>query len=111
MSKKAKSALFNFYVLKQLSTLLSPGPSEDGRGEGERGERSFQVVSRESGEVVSHTLHDYILDVLTELCTSFQHGVCYRTKTDMLLVERYMYMEYMHMTLGNIVVPRKKSER
>ena len=29
-----------------------------------------------------------MLDVLTELCTSFQHGVCYRSKDQVLGTER-----------------------
>ena len=46
------------------------------------------MVSEGSGEVVVISLRDYVLEVLTELCTSFQHGVCYRTKTDSLLAGR-----------------------
>ena len=92
MSKKAKSALFNNYALKQLSLLLSPlGPRAAAEGKREEGE-SFQLESQESGEVVSLTMHEYILEVLTELCTSFQHGVCYRTKMEVLLAQRYNYI-------------------
>ena len=99
VSKRAKSALFNHYALKQLSGLLSPsGPAAVGKGEkkvrGEgvrKREEEFQVVSQESGEIVSLTLHDYVLEVLTELCTSFQYGVCYRTKLDTLLAEKYVH--------------------
>ena len=89
MRKKAKSSLFNHYALKQLSGLLclTPPPGDPNRGRGRKWEE-FQVLSRESDDVVSVSLHDYVLEVLTELCTSFQHGVCYRTKTESLLAER-----------------------
>lgn len=95
VSKRAKSALFNHYALKQLSCLLSPsGPAAVGKGEKGEGvrkrEEEFQVVSQESGEIVLLTLHKYVLEVLTELCTSFQYGVCYRTKLDTLLAEKYV---------------------
>ena len=95
VSKRAKSALFNHYALKQLSSLLSSSGTGAAKGEGERGGSGrkggecFQLVSQESGEVVSLTLREYVLEVLMELCTSFQFGVCYRTKIDMLLAERY----------------------
>ena len=104
VSKRAKSALFNHYALKQLSGLLSPsGRAAVGKGKGkgkgeERGEggrkreEEFQVLSQESGEIVLLTLHEYVLEVLTELCTSFQYGVCYRTKLDTLLAERYVHI-------------------
>ena len=102
VSKRAKSALFNHYALKQLSALLSLAPPMGGVSEcrGRRKGEEFQVVSRDGGEVVCVTLHDYVLEVLTELCTSFQSGVCYRTKTESLLTERsllshsvtYMYV-------------------
>ena len=90
VSKRAKSALFNHYALKQLSALLSLAPPMGGVSErrGRRKGEEFQVVSRDGGEVVCVTLHDYVLEVLTELCTSFQSGVCYRTKTESLLTER-----------------------
>ena len=90
VSKRAKSALFNIYALKQLSGLLSPLGSEGAEVDGKRrrGKEVFQLVSQGSGEVVSITLHEYILEVLTELCTSFQYGVCYKTKVDVLLAER-----------------------
>ena len=92
VSKKAKSALFNKYALKQLSLLLSPlGPRAAAEGKREEGE-SFQLESQESGEVVSLTMHEYILEVLTELCTSFQNGVCYRPKMEVLLAQRYNYI-------------------
>ena len=102
VSKRAKSALFNHYALKQLSGLLSPsGRAAVGKGKREGEERGeggrkreevLQVLSQESGEIVSLTLHEYVLEVLTELCTSFQYGVCYRTKLDTLLAERYVHM-------------------
>ena len=98
VSKRAKSSLFNHYALKQLSALLSRPAVEGGEG-GERrgrGEEGFQLLSRESGEVVSLSLHDYVLEVLSGLCTSFQHGVCYRTKTDSLLSKKCAIPPYIH---------------
>ena len=92
VSKRAKSALFNQYALKQLSCLLSPPSGEQVDGGGKktgRGEEYFQMITGENGEIVSLTLHEYILQVLTELCTSFQYGVCYRTKIESLMSERY----------------------
>ena len=94
VSKRAKSALFNHYALKQLSCLLSlTGPGGETMGAGGPGKRErrgeeLEMVSEGSGEVVVVSLRDYVLEVLTELCTSFQHGVCYRTKTDSLLAGR-----------------------
>ena len=92
VSKRAKYALFNHYALKQLSCLLSlAGPAgEVTTGSERRGRRGeeFQVVSQDSGELVVVSLHDYVLEVLTELCTSFQNGVCYRAKTESLQTGR-----------------------
>ncbi|CAI8045559.1 Nucleolar pre-ribosomal-associated protein 1, partial [Geodia barretti] len=94
VSKRAKSALFNHYALKQLSCLLSlTGPGGETMGAGGPGKRErrgeeLEMVSEGSGEVVVISLRDYVLEVLTELCTSFQLGVCYRTKTDSLLAGR-----------------------
>ena len=92
MAKRAKSALFNHYALKQLSCLLSlAGPAgEMTAGSERRGRRGeeFQMVFRDSGELMVVSLHDYALEVLTELCTSFQHGVCYRAKTESLQTGR-----------------------
>ena len=97
VSKRAKSVLFNHYALKQLSCLLSltgPGGETTGTGAGagkrERRGEELEMVSESSGELVVVSLRDYVLEVLTELCTSFQHGVCYRTKTDRLLAGRFV---------------------
>ena len=73
--------MFNQYALKQISLLLSRSQEEGGE--------TFQLAAGESdSQPVSLTLRGFVLDVLTELCTSFQHGVCYRSKDGVLGTER-----------------------
>ena len=89
MSKRAKSALFNHYALKQLSWFLGvSGESGEEVGAGRRVEECEVVSEGTGGETMVISLSDYVLEVLTELCTSFQYGVCYRAKTDSLLAGR-----------------------
>ena len=115
VSKKAKSALFNQYALKQLSLLLfrlgdgrqegggdgrggggGRGGGRGGGGGGAGGGEVFEMVEEGSGEVVSLTLREYVLGVLSELCTSFQTGVCYRSKEALVGTERWVYYMYQH---------------